>query len=120
VEKAGYELLERPVRKVGGRGGHKLLNKNPMIRLNVFVKVKSENRKEVLDTLLELAEQSQKEKGCIAYGIFESSTDKEVLMICETWSGEEELSAHEKTHHFVTLVGKTQQLAEMKLERFMF
>lgn len=67
-----------------------------MIRLNVFVKVKSENRKEVLDTLLELAEQSQKEKGCIAYGIFESNTDKEVLMICETWSGEEELSAHEK------------------------
>lgn len=91
-----------------------------MVRLNVFVKVTSENRKEVLNTLLELAELSQKEKGCIAYDIFESSTDREVLMICETWTGEKELNAHERTSHFVSLVGKTQQLAEMKLERFTF
>lgn len=91
-----------------------------MIRLNVFIKVSPEKRQEVLNTIRELAEKSQPEKGCIAYGVFEHSTDPGVLMICETWSDEEALAAHEKTAHFVTLVGKTQQLAEMKLERFSF
>lgn len=91
-----------------------------MIRLNVFIQVSPENREEVLATIRELAEKSQQEKGCIAYGIFEHSTDSSVLMICETWENEEVLAAHEKTQHFITLVGKTQQLATMKLERFTF
>lgn len=91
-----------------------------MIRLNVFIKVSPEKRQEVLSTIRELAEKSQPEKGCIAYGVFEHSTDPDVLMICETWADEKALAAHEKTAHFVSLVGKTQQLAEMKLERFSF
>lgn len=89
-----------------------------MIRLNVFIKVSPENRAEVLTTINELVEKSLQEKGCIAYGAFEHTTDKSVLMICETWENEEVLAAHEKTPHFITLVAKTQQLAEMKLERF--
>lgn len=91
-----------------------------MIRLNVFIKVSPENRAEVLTTIQELAEKSQQEKGCIAYGAFENSMDPTVLMICETWENEEVLAAHEKTRHFITLVGKTQKLAEMKLEKFNF
>ena len=91
-----------------------------MIRLNVFVRVDEARRAEFLEIAKKLTECSLKEEGCVAYDVFESATRHDVLMICETWSGEEELSAHEKTHHFVTLVGKTQQLAEMKLERFMF
>ena len=79
-----------------------------MIRLNVFIKVSPEKRAEVLATINELAEKSRREKGCIA------------LMICETWENETVLAAHEKTEHFITLVGKTQQLAEMKLEKFNF
>lgn len=46
--------------------------------------------------------------------------DPGILMICETWENEEVLAAHEKTQHFILLVGKTQQLAEMKLEKFNF
>lgn len=91
-----------------------------MIRLNVFITVSPENRKEVLSTIQELAEKSQQEKGCIAYGVFEHSTNPSILMICETWENEEVLAVHEKTPHFTTLVGKTQQLATMKLERFTF
>lgn len=91
-----------------------------MIRLNVFIKVSPENRAEVLSTINELVEKSKQEKGCIAYGAFEHSTDKSVLMICETWENEEVLAAHEKTRHFTLLVGKTQKLSEMKLEKFTF
>lgn len=91
-----------------------------MIRLNVFIQVSPENRAEVLTTINELAEKSRKEKGCIAYGAFENTQDPTVLMICETWENEEVLAAHEKTQHFILLVGKTQKLAEMKLEKFTF
>lgn len=91
-----------------------------MIRLNVFIHVSPENRAEVLATVNELVNKSRTEKGCIAYGAFTDTQDDSVLMICETWESQEALSAHEKTDHFITLVGKTQQLAEMKLEKFIF
>lgn len=91
-----------------------------MIRLNVFIKVSAEKRAEVLATINELTEKSRREKGCVDYGAYENSQDPRVLMICETWEDETALAAHEKTGHFITLVGKTQQLAEMKLEKFTF
>lgn len=91
-----------------------------MIRLNVFIQVSPQNRAEVLTTINKLAEKSRQEKGCIAYGAFENTQDPTVLMICETWENEEVLAAHEKTQHFILLVGKTQKLAEMKLEKFTF
>ncbi len=91
-----------------------------MIRLNVFIQVSDANRAEVLGAAKELTAHSLKEDGCIAYDIFESSTRHDVLMICETWSNEETLTAHEKSAHFATQVGKIQQLASMKLEKFKF
>ena len=86
-----------------------------MIRLNVFIQVSESNR-----AAKELVASSLKDKGCIAYDVFESATRNDVLMICETWQDAESLSAHEKAEHFVTLVPKIQGLASMKLEKFDF
>ena len=91
-----------------------------MIRLNVFVKVDEAKRAEVLKAATELTACSLKENGCIAYDIFESATRKDVLMICETWQDEAVLDVHQKSAHFVTLVGKIQELASMKIEKFQF
>lgn len=91
-----------------------------MIRLNVFIQVSANNRVALLEAAKELVASSQKDAGCIAYDIFESSTRKDVLMICETWTDEASLSAHEKTTHFVTLVSKIQELGAMKIEKFVF
>ena len=55
-----------------------------MIRLNVFIRVKEEKREAVLVAAKELVTASQKDKGCIAYDVFESATRHDVLMICET------------------------------------
>ena len=93
---------------------------NIMIRLNVFIKTSLEKRNEVLDAAKELVEKSLKDKGNIAYDIFESATHNDVLMICETWKDAESLSSHEQSAHFTTLVPKIQSLAEMKLEKFDF
>lgn len=91
-----------------------------MIRLNVFIQVSESNRIGVLEIAKELVAHSLKDKGCIAYDIFESSTRSDVFMICETWQDAESLAIHEKAHHFVTLVPKIQKLASMKLEKFDF
>ena len=91
-----------------------------MIRLNVFIRVKEEKREALLAAAKELVTASQKDKGCIAYDVFESATHHDVLMICETWKDAESLDAHEKAAHFITLVPKLQELGKMKLEKFEF
>ena len=91
-----------------------------MIRLNVFIRVKEEKREAVLVAAKELVTASQKDKGCIAYDVFESAPRHDVLMICETWKDAESLDAHEKAAHFITLVPKLQELGKMKLEKFEF
>lgn len=91
-----------------------------MIRLNVFIQVSADNRAAVLEAAKELVACSLKDNGCIAYDLFESTTRRDVLLICETWIDAEALSVHENAVHFVTLVPKIQGLASMKLEKFIF
>lgn len=91
-----------------------------MIRLNVFVRVDEVNREKAIEAAKQLTTCSLKEEGCIAYDIFESSTRRDVFMICETWLNAETLAAHERTSHFAQYVGVIQGLAEMKLEKFEF
>ena len=62
-----------------------------MIRLNVFIQVSESNRAAVLEAAKELVASSLKDKGCIAYDVFESATRNDVLMICETWQDAESL-----------------------------
>lgn len=91
-----------------------------MIRLNVFIQVEAEKKEEMLQIAKDLVQASQKDAGCIAYDLFASSTRSDVFMICETWTDETALAAHEKAAHFQTMVPKIQELAKMKLEKFTF
>ena len=91
-----------------------------MIRLNVFIRTTESNREELIATARELVAASLKDEGCVAYDLFESSTRRDVLMICETWSDAKALVAHEQAAHFTTLVPRIQQLGEMKIEKFIF
>ncbi|HIZ04257.1 MAG TPA: antibiotic biosynthesis monooxygenase [Candidatus Phocaeicola gallistercoris] len=91
-----------------------------MIRLNVFVQVAGDNRAAVVAAAKELVAASLKDKGCVAYDVFESSTRPDVLMICETWQDDASLSVHQQAPHFTTLVPKIESMATMKIERFEF
>ena len=91
-----------------------------MIRLNCFISVKEENRKEVLEAARRLTEASLKQAGCIAYDIFESATRPEVLMICETWKDQESLEEHAVSDVFFKETKIIQDLADLKIERLTF
>ena len=89
-----------------------------MIRLNVFVKVKPEEREEIIATANALVEKSQQEEGCINYGFFAHTTDPTLFLICETWADNNALVAHKQTPHYLQLAGKLHRLTEMHAERF--
>lgn len=92
-----------------------------MIRLNVFLRLEDTQKKEALrEIATELVEKSRHDKGCIAYDYFESATIANHMMICETWTSEEELTAHMASDHFKALVPRLEALAPMKLEKFIF
>ena len=91
-----------------------------MIRLNVFVPVKAEDRAAAVEVAKELVKKSLNDKGCVAYDVFESATRDNVIMICETWENEECLDAHMKSEHFTTLVPQIEKYGPLKLEKFNF
>ena len=91
-----------------------------MIRINVFIQVSEAKRAALIEAGKELVACSQKDKGCVAYDLFASTTREDVLMICEPWTDEASLSAHEQAAHFQTLVPKIQSLGTMKIEKFNF
>lgn len=91
-----------------------------MIRLNCFISVKEENRKEVLEAARRLTEASLQQAGCIAYDIFESATRPEVLMFCETWKDQDSLNAHAASEAFIKETRIIHNLADLKLERLSF
>lgn len=91
-----------------------------MIRLNCFISVKEENRKEVLEAARRLTEASLRQEGCIAYDIFESATRPDVLMFCETWRDQAALDAHATSEVFIKETKLIHDLADLKLERLSF
>ncbi|MBO5445835.1 MAG: antibiotic biosynthesis monooxygenase [Muribaculaceae bacterium] len=92
-----------------------------MIRLNVFLLLEDVQKKAAARFVgTELVEKSLKDKGCIAYDLFESTTVDNHMMICETWASEEDLKAHMATEHFRTLVPKLEEIATLTMEKFNF
>lgn len=91
-----------------------------MLRLNCFIKVCIEKKAEVLESAKALTAASIKQEGCIGYDVFESATRPDVIMICETWSDKDALAAHSASKVFKEEVSKIRNLAQMKLETFVF
>lgn len=94
-----------------------------MIRLNAFFELSDDKSPvEATNLAIELVEKSRKDKGNIAYDLFQSTTNPSVMMFCETWADDESLQAHAASAHFTTLVPKIEALTKqgLKLERFEF
>ena len=91
-----------------------------MLRLNCFFSAHEGKYEEALDAALALTACSRKDEGNVAYDTFESATNPDVFMICETWENEEVLKKHMESENFKLYVGKLEQLGTLKLEQFDF
>lgn len=63
----------------------------------IFAKAGEEQR--VRTALLDLVEQTRKEKGCINYDLHESSTDVRHFVMYENWESHADLDTHSKSPH---------------------
>lgn len=92
-----------------------------MIRLNVSLLIeKSELRKPLVEAATELVEFSLRDKGCIDYDLYASSTEDDRFLIYETWESEEDLKRHMESEHFRRIVPRLEELSTMTLEKFEF
>lgn len=92
-----------------------------MIRLNVSMIVEEESRrKPLIEAATELVEFSLRDKGCIDYDLYASTTNDDRLLIVETWESEEDLKRHSESEHFKRLVPRLEELATLTMEKFDF
>lgn len=92
-----------------------------MIRINVSLLIEEESRKKpLLDAATELVEFSLKDKGCIDYDLYASTTEDDRFLIYETWESEEDLKRHEASEHFRSIVPRLKELATLTIEKFDF
>ncbi len=87
------------------------------LRLNAFIKTENDPE-QIIGTARELTYASRGDKGCISYDIFRSLTDRNSMMICETWADGESLELHKKAPHFTSLVPELKASAEMHTDSF--
>ena len=64
-----------------------------------------EKQKEVLQTLLSLIEPSEKEAGCLNYGVFSDVEDKNVFNVISEWENRQHLDQHINSNRFSVLLG---------------
>lgn len=92
-----------------------------MIRMNVSLLIEDSSRRDaIIDAATELVEFSLRDKGCIDYDLYASTTNTDRLLIYETWQSDEDLKRHMDSEHFKRLVPRLEELGTLTLERFDF
>ena len=76
-----------------------------IILIRTIMNVLPEKQKEVLQTLLSLIEPSEKEAGCLNYGVFSDVEDKNVFNVISEWENRQHLDRHIKSNRFSVLLG---------------
>lgn len=84
----------------------------------IHIVAKNTVKKEQVENFKMLAKEliikSKKEKGCIAYDLYEDMNNSTVLTFIEIWSDEEAIEQHNKSEHFKKIVPKLGKLVEEK------
>jgi quinol monooxygenase YgiN len=83
-----------------------------MILLIIRMKVVSEKRMELTQTIASLSGSIRMEKGCRRCEICQSIEDENRLFLLEEWDTRENLTAHLKSKHFMVLRGSMNLLKE--------
>ena len=92
-----------------------------MIRLNAFFTLKEGvNTEDLLKITTPLIDASRQDEGCKGYDLFQSTTNPQVFLFCESWESDKALEKHMNAPHFVSAVPAIGELTVdgLKLERF--
>ncbi len=83
-----------------------------MIVIKITMNVIPGKQLEMTQTLLSMIEPTEKEAGCISYGVFCDTKDKNRFCLLEEWKTREELDQHIASRRFSILLGTKALLCE--------
>jgi quinol monooxygenase YgiN len=83
-----------------------------MITVIIHIKVSSEKRNELSQTIASLNRGIRTEKGCLRSDFFRSVEDEDELCLIEEWATQSDLKAHMKSERFKVLRGAMNLLKE--------
>ena len=76
-----------------------------MIIVRITMNVRPEKQLEFTQTLLSMIEPTEKEAGCLSYGVFCDIEDKNCFTLLEEWETRENLDDHIRSPRFGVLLG---------------
>ena len=76
-----------------------------MIVIKITMNAIPSKQLEMTQTLLSMIEPAEREAGCISYGVFCDTKDKNRFCLLEEWKTREELDQHFASHQFSILLG---------------
>lgn len=83
-----------------------------MIRVNVIIRAKHDQRDSLIEAINKLASHAQLEEGCYAYELYENVIDELALLIFESWESEAYLESHMQTKPYKELMHVAHSMAE--------
>jgi len=87
--------------------------------IRTVMNVIPEKQKEVLQTLILMAELTENEKGCLNFGIYGDIENENVFNLISEWETRKELNRHMQSDKFTVLMGIKSLLAEpLKIQIF--
>jgi quinol monooxygenase YgiN len=85
---------------------------NTMIKIVAKGILKPGVKEEYIRIARELVTETRKEKGCIAYSIYEDVNDPSILTMLEEWTDEEAIKQHNNSEHVLRIVPNLRELRE--------
>jgi len=76
-----------------------------MIVIKITMNTITSKQLEMSQTLLSMIEPTERAAGCISYGVFCDTKDKNRFCLLEEWKTREELDQHFESHQFSILLG---------------
>ena len=83
-----------------------------MIKIIVRNKIRQGRKAEFLVLVKELVEESRREEGNMAYGLWQDRSDPDILTFVEDWKDQAAIDAHNATEHFKRIVPLMIKLAD--------
>jgi quinol monooxygenase YgiN len=100
--------LALPLRIIRTSGGEKTVEKLAAIRM----KARPEKRKELLQTVLALAGETRKEKGCLGWNFYQDVENENVFVLTQEWESQVDLDEHLRSEAFDVLLGGVNLLCD--------
>jgi quinol monooxygenase YgiN len=86
--------------------------RDKMVKIIVRNKIREGRKDEFLTLVKELVEESRKEEGNIAYGLWQDRSDPDILTFVEDWKDQAAIDAHNAAEHFKRIVPRMLELVD--------